>query len=97
MIFFFVLLFLFGSVVLLTDVLNKFDDGFEVEIVDAVLDLFVMRKGVIVSQEALKQLRNAVFHGFLFQDTVQDELCDEFDVAEDFFLGFFEEVILVLI
>ncbi len=37
-----------------TDVLDEFDDGLEVEVVDAVLDLVVVFEGVVVSEEGFE-------------------------------------------
>lgn len=54
MIFFFLLFLFLSSIILLTNIFNKFNDGFEVKIVNAVLHALVMRKGIIMAQETFK-------------------------------------------
>lgn len=95
------LLFLFSLLselfVGLSDVLDELDDGFEVEVVDAVLDLIVMSEGIVVPQERLKELSYAVLDGPLLEDLVEDEFGNELDVAEDDLLLVLEEELLLLV
>jgi hypothetical protein len=60
-----------------------------VEVVDAIFDAIVVLEGVEMLEEGFEELSDAIFHCFLLEDFVKDELGNEFDIAQDLFLLIF--------
>ena len=93
---FLLFLFLIKTLILLSDVFNELDDGLIMEIIDAIFDLVIMNKGIVVLEERLKQLRDTVFDSSFFQNFAENKLSDELNVTENALLGFFQEGLFVL-
>jgi hypothetical protein len=90
-------LFLFvEGVVGLADVLDELDDGLEVVVVDAVLDVFVVDEGVEVVEERLEELGDAVLDDALLEHLADDQFGEELHVAQDALLELFQEQLFVL-
>lgn len=57
--------FFFQTLILLTDVFDELNDALVMIVIDTVLDLFVVDKGIVVPQEGFKELRNTILDSSL--------------------------------
>ena len=76
-------LFFLNRFVFLSDIFNKFDDGFIVKVENAIFNHSLLLEVVVVSQERAQQFFDAVLYDHLLQYFANDQLCQKFDIAHD--------------
>ena len=86
----FLFLFFIYRFVFLSDIFNKFDDGFIVKVENAIFNHLLLLEVVVVSQERAQQFFDAVLYDHLLQYFTNDQLCQKFDIAHDFLLYVFQ-------